>query len=364
MITIAQEDFQKACAAIASIAKKGAISPAAEMAFLSSEAGMLTIKGTDLENWLSLTVEGKGDIEPIQVDAFKLAELVAKLTGDDVKADVKDGYLHLSSGKSKRKLSGHVTNYPEVPAPTGPDECTLQVDDLRAAVSFCHPSIGDGDKSQFNGVRLQAGNAVAYNGSGFAGATVTGLTCDLTLAPGTIKLLKWLPEGETVRLVTGERLLSLEWNGGRLLSSKMEGDWPFLRNGLDAILAKHEHALVVSPFDLSTAINAVKAVAADDKLSKSKVVTLLLSATNGVMVSVASSAGTAEEPVDAEWDGPDLRVNMSAARLASILSGFAQDLPVNIGISPLPDVGAGQPKGSVIRQDAKPGFVGMLAQIR
>lgn len=363
-ITINREKFAFACAAIGGIAKKEGISPAANMAFLSCHSGdTLTIKGTDMENWLSLEVPAKGDMAAIQVDAFKLAELVAKLIGDEVKADVKDGSLHLTAGKSKRKLAGQVTNYPEVPTPSGWGGA-VDIDALRDAVAFVGPSIAGVEKPMFNGVRLQGSNAVAYNGAGLAAAGIDGLEIEgVTIAPSTLKLLKWLPDDGAVQFIIGERLLALEWANGRLIASKMEGDWPFLRDGVETVLPQHDHALIVHPSDLMASINAVKAVAADDKASGSKVVTLALSG-DECMVSVASGAGTADEPLDAEWGGPDLRVNMSVTRLAAIISGFAQDMPVTIGITPLPDIGAEKAKGCVIRQDAKPGCVGMLAQIR
>jgi DNA polymerase III sliding clamp (beta) subunit (PCNA family) len=360
-ITVNREDFNAACAAIASVAKKDGNSPASSMAFLSGKDDALEVKGTDMNNWLMLDVIGSSGAfaNDVQVDAFKLTELVSKMRGDNLKLDGVDGSLTIAGEKgSKRKLAGLVTAYPEIGHFDG-DTSTVSIDDMRSAIDFAAPNMAGEDKIAYQAVRLQSGNAVAYNGSGLAAANA-GNVPDVTIASSTISLLKFIPSGDVVTVTVGERLISFKWDGGALVSKQQEGDWPFLRSGLDAIIPEHDHALIVSPAELSAAIVAVRAVAADDKSSKSKIVTLMLSG-NGCVVSVQSQAGEATEPFDGEWSGDDIRVNMSASRLGSILKGFVPDMPISIGITPLGD---GKPVGSAFRQDAKPGCVGMLAQIR
>ncbi len=362
MITVDREALKNATAAIKSLEKRAFFTPS-YIAFLSCESGAFSVRGTDGDNWLSIRMECGGEpLAPIQVDAAKLAELVSKMRGDELKLDTVDGSLIIKGAKgSSRKLAGVVTVYPEPPAPEGETD-TIEVDAFRDAIAFCAPSIPTSDdKATYQGVRLQGGNAVAYNGAGFVGASVAARSA-VTIAAGTIKLLKWLPDGGSVEMTVGERLTGFEWDDGSLISKQLEGSWSFLAKGIDAILPDHADTLNVHPSELATAINAVKVVAADDKTSKSKVVTLALSR-EGCTVSVASQAGSAEEPFDAEWSGDDMRVHMSAMRLAGILSGFDADMPVLIGITALPDNDTEPKKGCVFQQDNKTGFIGMLMQM-
>lgn len=365
MITLQREALSEAVQAIASLAKPNSFHPAASMAFLSVEDGSATIKATDGDNWLSLTVAGDGTTTDtaIQVEAAKLNDLIGKLSGDMVKLDIAGGYLLLSSGKgSKRKLAGVATVYPELP-PIDGDAVAVDVDAFRAAVDFCAPNVASPDRPTFNGVRLEAGHAVAYNGAGLTAATIATPFNPVTLRTGTLKLLKWLPSGGNVDVTVSERLIALNWDGGRIASKIGEGAWTFMSKGVDAIIPEHDWTLKAHPSSILSAINAVAVLAADDTGSKSKMIVLRLSR-DECFVHTKSAAGSGEEPLDAEWSGDDLEINLSGGRLRQILAGFDADKDVTIGITPLPSEAGGAVKGCVFRQDSKPGFVGMLAQIR
>jgi len=78
---------------------------------------------------------------------------------------------------------------------------------------------------------------------------------------------------------------------------------------------------------------------------------------NTIIQRVAS--GYTSKQIAKEWSAPDLQIKLSLNRLSAILAGFAQDMTVSFGVTPLP-----VEAGCVVRQDARPGFVGMLAQIR
>jgi len=364
-LNINREALNAAVQAIASVAKKDAINPAASMAFLSVEGGKATVKATDGDNWLSLTATGDGTTADasIQVEAAKLNDLIGKLSGDTVKLDIAGGYLLLSSGKgSKRKLAGVATVYPELP-PIDGEAVAVDVDAFRAAVEFCAPNVSGLDRPTFNGVRLEAGHAVAYNGAGLTAAAIATPFNPVTLRTGTLKLLKWLPSGSSVNVTVSERLIALDWDGGRIASKIGEGAWTFMSKGVDAIIPEHDWTLKAHPAALLGAINAVAVLAADDTGSKSKMIVLRLSG-EGCSVHTKSAAGSGEEPLDAEWTGGDLEINLSGGRLRQILAGFDADKDVTIGITPLPSEAGGAVKGCVFRQDSKPGFVGMLAQIR
>lgn len=339
--------------------------PATSMAFLNLSATSLTIKATDMDNWLSLSVpcDGPADSLDIQVDATKFADLVAKLSGDTVAMEIKDGSLHLSSGRSKRKLAGVATNYPEVGSPDG-RIVAMRASDLKNALAFTAPSVSvEESKASFMGVRLQDGYAVAYNGAGLVASPINFDGSPTTLAPATIKLIRGhIADDAMLDLYTDGRLIGIKWDGGEIVSKPIVGEWPFLANGVDRIMPEHDHHLKVQPSALNEAIAAVNAVAADDKASKSKSLMVRLSK-DGCFVSVESQFGSAEEPLDADWDGDDMSIFLASGRLRQILSGFASNEDVTIGITPLPE-GDVRPKGCTFRQDGMAGFVGMLAQIR
>lgn len=345
--------------------KRDAIHPAATMAFLSHSPGTLTIRATDMDNWLSLTIpcEGEPAQPSVQVDAGKFAELVGKLSGDMVKLDMMDGSLHLASGRSKRKLAGVVTTYPEVASPEG-RTVAIPAKDLKAALSFTAPSVlVDESKASFQGVRLQDGYAVAYNGAGLVAAPIAFDGVATTLSPATIKLIRGhIGDDVMLDLYTDNRMIGIKWDGGELVSKPIVGEWPFLAMGIDKIMPAHGTHLKVHPSAFNDAIASVNAVAAEDKASKSKSLAVRLSR-DGCFVSVESQSGSAEEPLDADWDGDDMAIHLSSGRLRQILSGFEAAQDVTIGITALPE-GDVKPKGCTFTQDAMPGYVGILAQIR
>jgi len=358
-ITVNREALATACAALASMVGETSFATN-KIAFLSYASGQLHVRGTDLTNWLTFTIPVDGEcMANVQVDAGKLSDLVSKLRGDDVRLSVDAGSLHLASGKSKRKLSGSVVELPEPPAFDGPS-ATLSIAKLLEAFSFNARTMPGSDNPAYEGIRLQAGHAVAYNGKGFSAAAVEGLgNIAVTLTPSTVKLLK-AASGEVVRLAVGERLVSVEWDGGSLVAKQMLGAWRFLDGGIDRLLPAREHTLLVHPAELSRAINAVKSVADYDGSAKSERVVLRLSG-DGCEVDVASQKGAGVEPFDADWDGPDITVRFLQSRLLAQLSGFSADSPISLGIAELV---ADKDAGVTFRQAARPGMVGMLAQIR
>jgi len=357
-ITINREALSSACSAIAALGGEGN-SPTNKIAFLSLADGQLNIRGTDLTNWLTLSVPCDGEADAIQVDAGKLADLVGKLRGDEVKLSVESGTLNLQAGKSKRNLSGSVVTLPEPPPFTG-TVVTIPADDLLSAIAFASKSMPGSEKPEFDGIRLQAGHAVAYNGKGFSAAAVADLgDIAVTLTPSTVKLLK-VASGGPVRLTVGEHLVLVEWDGGSLVAKQLTGAWRFLDGGVDRLLPERANSLLVHPAELSRAINAVKAVADFDGSAKSERVLLRLSA-SGCEVDVSSQQGAGTEPFEADWDGPDIVVRFLQSRLMASLGGFAPDMPISLGILELTD---DKNAGVTFRQAARPGMVGMLAQIR
>jgi len=332
-----------------------------KVAFLSYAGGALSLRATDLTNWLTFTVPADGDgMADMQVDAGKLADLVNKLRGDTVALAVDNGALTITAGKSKRKLMGSVVEFPEHPAIAG-DAVTLDTSALTTAIAFSERSRPSDERPEFDGIRLQAGHAVAYNGKGFSAAAVEGLgSVAVTLTPSTVKLLSRVPT-DTIRLTIGERLVSVTWDGGSLIAKQMVGEWRFLDGGVDALIPARDHTLTVHPAELMRAVASVKPVAHFDKNAKSEHIVLRLRA-GACEVDALSNAGAAVEPFDAEWDGPEVVVRLLQSRLAAIMGGYASDMPISLAITSL--TADTKTAAVVFRQDARPGFVGILTQIR
>lgn len=366
MITVNREQFDEAAKSVASIAKKGAISPAAEAAFLSSsEDGVFSIKGTDMANWLSLSIPGDGgSIEPIQVDAFKLADIVSKLTGETVKIEAKDGYLHLASNKSKRKIAGMATTYPVSPPVEGITS-TINVADLRAAIDFAKPIVDvQHNMPMIRGVRLADDHAIGTNGGGFCAARCDGVGEPITLTIDTIKLLKSVTSSDEAELTHDGRRVSIRWDGGEIASSLIEGDWGFLRaGGVSGFIKDHDAHLTCHPAELMRAVTAVNALAASDSATRTSRVALSLSR-EGCAVVPKSSVGEGEEPFDAEWDGEDMTINILHNNLDRAFKGFDANADVVIGITALPESGNEGAKGCTIRQPSQAGLVAMVSQVR
>lgn len=366
MITVNRQAFAKACQSANATASRDPNGPITFLSFLSYSDGLLSVRATDTSNYLTHGIPSDGDgLQDIFLDAAKLSDTVSKMSGDELKLSTDAGALHITGGRgSKRKLSGSVMTYPSPPSPTGAAHA-LDIAAFRDAIAIAGPSMAGDDKPDYHGVRVQAGSAVTYNGNGFVAAAIDGLAVDVgvTLSASTVKLLKCLPS-DGVSLYVTDRMLAFQWETGSIVSKRMDNEWRFLANGIDALLPVHEHTLSVHPSDLLAAISAVRPVSADDQVSRSKVVVLSLSRERCSMTP-SSQAGSAYEEFDAEWSGDPLVVRLLGDSLSSALAGFAGDMPAEIGITALPDRdGAEKPKGCVIRQPSRAGVVAMLSQVR
>lgn len=337
MITINRETLSAMTQAAASVAKSGAASPAAELAFVSTFDGRITVQASDMENWLSLSADAAGDIGDVQVNAAKLNDLVSKMRGDAVKMDVSGTDLTLSA-KGKRKIAGVIVAYPVVTPPDG-DAIIFEADQLKAAIAFAANSMADDMilKPQYCGVHLHTHDghwyAAAYNGhSGFGAIRFAEADTEaaITVPASTIKLLKWVPEGAQVAMRMSDRLISFEWQGGRIVGKQIEGRFVPYRKAIPT----HDTFLAVRPSELSAAVRAVAAVAADEKASKSKMIEIDLGPE--VSVNVASQVGQGSEPIDAEWNGDPMKMRLASRRLLEALTGFGDD-EVHIGMSDYPE---------------------------
>ncbi len=73
---------------------------------LICESQLLTVKATDLENYLSINIRAEIESEgKICVNSKKLTEIVRNLNSATVQLELKDNMLHIKSGRSHFKLS-------------------------------------------------------------------------------------------------------------------------------------------------------------------------------------------------------------------------------------------------------------------
>jgi len=357
-ITINRETLSRACQVANSVPNKDAKFPVTQTAFLSFADNRLTVKACDLANWLSLDIDAQGDTLPdIQLETAKLADVVRTMKGETIRLDVKDGLLILlGDNRSRRTIGGNVLQYPEVQPPVNNAE-RIDAEILKEAVSMAlkvMPNLNE--KPDYQGVRVEGGHAVGTDGIGLFASPVP-LTGEFTIAPGTTRLFKHLPDEGIVTVTHDDRKIALAWDGGSLVSSQfVAGSWGFMKRGLGVILKDNPHTLHVLPSDILAAVSAVKPVIEKDRVNKSDVARINLSSGSDGC-SVAPENGGVEY-FDAEWDGPDFQVKFSAERLIAVLGGFASDMPVSFGITPLPER-----VGSTVRQACNPDRVGMIMQI-
>ena len=334
MIKIEKNELQRIASASSAVAKKGAAQPAAEMAFLSIVDGSLIVKATDMENWLSVSLDVSGEIADVCVSAAKLSELANGISGELLKIDVVEGDLVIQ-GKGRRKLAGVTVPFPE---PAVPDEKPVVFDTeaLLGALADAAPTMSDDvlTRPHMAGVHIHSHDgryyAAATNGSAFVAIGFADSLQDIavTIPAAAIRHLKAAAGSETITCRFGERGNLFEWEGGSLLTKVVEGAFPPYRR----IIPAHSDSFTVQADELVRAIKAVAVVAQDDKSSGAKRVELLLSR-NGIVVSAASHQGTAEEPVEGEWSGADdLTLHFSSKRMIEAIGSYG-DAVIEVGAS-------------------------------
>lgn len=349
MTTIPQETFLTAIQAAAAVANARSTSMIGQCIRISATDDTMTIQATDMDHWIALDLPCEGALEPVTVNAAKVVELVARMRAGPLKLDASESALTLSAkGGGKRKLMLVTIPFPDTPAVSG-EPVTFEIARLREAIEFVGPSMADDmeTKAQFCGVHIHSAEgrlrAAAYNGVGMASIDIAeGRADPVTVGRRTIDLTKHLPKVGQVELTVSERMLSLRWNTGMIVGTRIEGKFP---SYLDK-MPEHSAELAVRADEMVKAIRAVAVIGSDETASKSKRLKMRLedrkieyegedgnavSYTAGASMIAESQEGYAEQPVESAWSGEKMDIGFASRRMEQALSGFGDD-EMRIGI--------------------------------
>jgi len=358
MKTIPKQTLSSAIAAVVAVSSD--ITETSKVAHITATDDSLTIKATNLSEWLSVTVTAPGPLADAQVDAKTLQSVIAAMRGDVVKLDVADGALHLT-GKGRRKIAVVFSEYPALPVVEG---VTVEVPAaaLRNAVDFVAANISD-DASLMSGALMGVhfhtvdGTLRAVSVAGNSCVCIDVQPCadelEATLSKSALGLLKHIPENADVSVTFGPTLISIRWDGGEIVAKRVAGTFA----NYQRLVPTHDHKLHISADELRKGLSSIQPVSVSDKQIGSSRTLLDLSPQvdaetgrvldgmdAGLIGQAQGVAGT--EPLDAEWTGPNAKIAFAARVMSNVLSGFTGELEV--GITPF--AAGEQPKPMLIHQ--------------
>lgn len=317
-ITIPRETLSRLVNASADVSKS--------VVSLSVASGQLKAQATDNENWLTLTASVDGDMEPIQVEAGKLKEVVATMRGDIFTLATEEGWLHLKS-KGKRKLAGLVHPIAEMDMPQG-QSVTISSDIISDAYTFISGNIcEDLSKAYICGAHIHVYDGklrmvgVSGNSASVADMQPCADEIEGTVPKRSMGLLTKVASG-SVGITFGERLCAFTWDGGTLVSRRVDAQFaPYMR-----FHPTHTDMLAIRSEELRDQSAAMSAVATSNR------VTLELGSEVAMYGQAQGASGS--EPIDAEWSGPAFKQSYDAKYMARCLAGFG-NVELSVGITEL-----------------------------
>lgn len=305
---------------------------------LRAEGGSLMIDGTDLDVWLSDTVDAHVEAEgAVCVEAARLADIVRSAPdGAQIKIELgEDGKLSVRFGRSRFRMAVMpAEDHPESKQQEWPVRFTISAAEFTWLLDRVTYAVSTEETRHYlNGAYLHVDDgalaAVATDGAQLAYASrdlpegAAGLAgIDGTGASGVI--LHRLVMARLIRMLRGrdsvELDISISVSGFRvtfdrlvLVSRLVDGTYPDYKR---VIPAAEGARLDIDAGDLSRAIGRIGIVATPDGKVAARV-----SLQMGQDTLVVSGAGTHEgvEEVDATWTGEDLKQIFQVKYLQNLL---------------------------------------------
>lgn len=343
-ITIPRETLSRLVNASADVACTMPGTPVTELASLSVSDGVLTIQATDMENWLRVSAPVDGDMAACQVNAAKLKESISLMRGDTFRLTVEDGFLHLSA-KGKRKIATQIQPYPEMELPAGV-VVNVNAESLKDAIAFTSANMCmEEAKVHIAGLYLHSrdGQLKAATHSGNSCSWMDVQPCRDEVAASfqrsTVALMKGL-DGP-VRITFGERMVALQWDGGELISKRIEAQFaPY-----DKPWHSHDDFLSIRQEEMLDRVRAIGAVAAGK--GKSRRVTLHLGPVVELHGASNDSGTEGRDDLDAEWSGSPTSVAFDTGYMSNSLAGFGP-CELRVGIRAVEFDGGGNAIAKVI----------------
>lgn len=292
--------------------------------------GELQVTGTDLELTIQLTVPVHADrTGSAVVPARLVADIVRALPAGAVEVTSADDELTISSGRSKfavRPLA--LGDYPTLAVPDV-EPVTLGSKQFASALrQVVRAASSDDARAVLTGVQISANEAgVKMVATDSYRLAVRDLPQSTLLAAGQhvlvpsralAELQRVLPDGDgaelTVRLGAREAVFST--GATRVTTRLIEGDYPNVQNLLPT---SYPNLLTVGRDALLEALRRVKILAQDTP------VRLGLGGGTLKLTAVTNEVGSADEEIDAAYDGTEMTVAFNPDYLAAGLDAVEGD---------------------------------------
>lgn len=290
----------------------------------------LQVTGTDLELTIQLTVPVHADkTGSAVVPARLVADIVRALPAGAVEVSLGDDELSISAGRSK--FSVRPLALGDYPAQAAPDvePVTLGAKEFSSALrQVVRAASTDDARAVLTGVQISANEGgVKMVATDSYRLAVRDLPQSSLLAAGQhvlvpsralAELQRVLPEGADAELSVrlGAREAVFSTGSTRLTTRLIEGDYPNVQNLLPT---SYPNVLTVGREALLEALRRVKILAQDTP------VRLGLGGSTLKLTAVTNEVGSADEEIDASYEGTEMTVAFNPDYLASGLDAVEGD---------------------------------------
>lgn len=146
MVKVQKDKLLEALSKCKSATEKKSALPVLSNFLLSASSGTLTVRATDLENFLTFRIPADTLKElVVSVNASRLTEIVRTLSSNEVVLSLEEDKLHITSGRSSFKLAtSDPEDFPEFPQPS---EFSGEISSLLflKAIDLIEPAISKDD---------------------------------------------------------------------------------------------------------------------------------------------------------------------------------------------------------------------------
>jgi DNA polymerase-3 subunit beta len=254
--------------------------------------------GTDLQTQItSGSVENEDTA--LLIDAHKLSSVLKLLPGEDIKLDVKEGFVTVASGRSRYKFATlDAASFPQFDHSAMVGTADTDCSDFRAALASVATAMGKTDvRSYLNGVNfISSVNDIELQGSdGHRVAidqvqvTANGEFHGILPREAVLQLLKTLPKDGGLQIVARSNTMDFHTSGMSLSTKLIEGRYPDVQR---IIPRAYEAECVAESAVLSKAVERAMLATND---AQGVVVEFAASV---IMVKAANNGEESEEVVD------------------------------------------------------------------
>lgn len=317
-LTIQRADLARALAAVTKVVEARNTIPILGNVLLVADGNKLTVTGTDLDISYSATAPAEGTLSTT-VDAKRLSDIARRLSGSEVKLELKDGSLVVKSGRSRFTLPTlPVADFPNLNAGTPDVEFSVDFASLVAPVKFAMST--EETRYYLNGVYLHSTaeggiRAVATDGHRLAHNSVACATA----VPNVIvpaKTIGLIPAG-VVDVGLSQNKIRIATADTIIVSKLIDATFPDYQR---VIPANNANIVTTNRKDLADAVARATTVASErGKGAKFTV------AGDNIAIDMRADDGTAHEDVGATYSGEPIEIGFNTMYAADILAAVPGD---------------------------------------